>query len=62
MTNTERTIQRFVNPPERTLRDRLWSVLVAVEDAWCRHVTQRALYRELDRARDSLRRQWADLE
>jgi hypothetical protein len=46
--NRARNIERILNPPGPTLSDRLWRVLSAVEHWWCRHVTQRYLYRLLD--------------
>lgn len=46
-----RNIERIMNPPAPTFRDRARRVLRGVEEWWCRHVTQRRLYRLLDRAR-----------
>jgi hypothetical protein len=37
-----------MNPRKRKLRDRVRGVAWEVEEWWCRHVTQRELYRRLD--------------
>lgn len=49
--NRARNIQRIMFPPAPTVRDRARRVLHGVEEWWRRHVTQRRLYRLLDRAR-----------
>ncbi|MEU6959558.1 hypothetical protein [Streptomyces chrestomyceticus] len=51
VSNEERNIMRLLHPPRPTLLDRLRRVLFAAEEWWCRHVTDRELYRLLDRAR-----------
>ncbi|MFH8597541.1 hypothetical protein [Streptomyces rimosus] len=51
LTNEERNIRRLLNPPRPTLRDRLLSAAYAVEELWHRHVSDREIYRILDRAR-----------
>lgn len=50
LSNYERNVQRLLNPPAPTFRDRVGGVLGAVEELFCRHVTQRGLYRQLDAA------------
>ncbi|MER6380735.1 hypothetical protein ABT274_12225 [Streptomyces sp. NPDC001127] len=50
LSNRERNIQRILNPPKPTLRDRTRRVRWAAEEWWQRHVTQRDLYRRLDAA------------
>ncbi|MEU1629345.1 hypothetical protein ABZ746_29325 [Streptomyces sp. NPDC020096] len=54
LSNYERNVQRFLNPPSPSLRDRIGGVVFAVEEFWCRHVTQRELYRRLDDLRDQV--------
>ncbi|MFH8592387.1 hypothetical protein [Streptomyces rimosus] len=51
LSNEERNIQRLLNPPRPTLRDRLLSAAYVAEEWWFRHVSDRELYRLLDRAR-----------
>lgn len=51
MSNYERNVQRILNPPPPTLRERVGRILWGLEEFWCRHVTQRELYRRLDNAR-----------
>jgi hypothetical protein len=48
MSNRERNIQRILHPPGPSLSERLARPLWAAEEWWCRHVTQRELYRRLD--------------
>ncbi|MEX2984279.1 hypothetical protein [Streptomyces sp. C36] len=48
ISNRERNIQRILNPPGPTFRDEVGRIVGAVEEYWCRHVTQRELYRRLD--------------
>ncbi|MFI8997014.1 hypothetical protein [Streptomyces sp. NPDC053542] len=54
-TNQELNVQRLLNPPRRTLFERARPAWWAAEDWWCRHVTERALYRHLDGLRDAFR-------
>ncbi|MGW6308268.1 hypothetical protein [Streptomyces niveus] len=54
LSNYERNVRRILNPPPRTLSDRLRLLLNRVENAWCRHVTQRALFRQLDALREAM--------
>lgn len=49
--NCRRNIERILNPPKPSLRDRIAGVAWAVEEFWCRHVTQRELFHLLDNAR-----------
>jgi hypothetical protein len=44
----ERNIARVMNPRKRRLWDRIMGIAWEVEEWWCRHVTQRELYRQLD--------------
>ncbi|MGW7004172.1 hypothetical protein ACWGCW_15465 [Streptomyces sp. NPDC054933] len=48
-------MHRILNPPSPSLRDRMGQAVFAVEEFWCRHVTQRELYRRLDDLRDQVR-------
>lgn len=48
--NRIRNLRRLRNPRRRTLGDRLWAPFSRLVDWWCRHVTQRELYRRLDAA------------
>jgi hypothetical protein len=54
----ERNIQRILNPPRRTLWERVRAGVWEVEEWWCRHVTQRARYRMLDAARITTPPEW----
>lgn len=56
LTNYERNVQRILNPPPATLRERVGHVLYVLESLLCRHVTYRALYRHLDAMRPALER------
>lgn len=49
--NRQRNIEWIMNPPKSSLLDRIMGVAFAVEEWWCRHVSQRELYRRLDAAR-----------
>jgi hypothetical protein len=49
--NIRRNRERIFNPPRPTLRDHAAGFFWAIEEWWCRHVTQRELYRLLDNAR-----------
>jgi hypothetical protein len=49
--NIRRNRERIFNPPKPTLRDRVAGFFWAIEEWWCRHVTQRELARLLDNAR-----------
>ena len=55
LSNYERNVRRILNPPPRTLADRLDVRLSRAENAWCRHVTQRELFRQLDALRDAMK-------
>lgn len=46
--NRERHIERIMSPPKRTLRNDIMGFTWEVKEWWCRHVTQRDLYRQLD--------------
>jgi hypothetical protein len=50
--------ERIVNPSGPGLRDRFMVQVFRVEEWWCRHVTQRELYRLLDSARLVKREEW----
>jgi hypothetical protein len=52
LSNYERNVQRILNPASPSLHDRMGQAVRAVEEFWCRHVTQRELYRRLDNLRD----------
>lgn len=54
LSNYERNVRRILNPPPRTLADRLHVLLSRVENVWCQHVTQRELFRQLDALRDAM--------
>ncbi|GGO99196.1 hypothetical protein [Wenjunlia tyrosinilytica] len=58
MSNRERNIRRILEPPRRTLVQRFRAVMWEVEEWWCRHVTQRDLYRLLDAARIKTPSEW----
>lgn len=47
--NRWQNMNRILYPPQLTLRERLSTWAWKVEETWCRHVTQRELYRCLDR-------------
>ena len=49
--NIQRNRERILNPPKPSLWDRAAGAAWAVEEWWCRHVTQRDLYRRLDAMR-----------
>lgn len=46
--NRQRNIERILNPPKPSLWERAALLSWAIEEFWCRHVTQRELYRLLD--------------
>jgi len=46
--NRLRNTERIRNPPKPSLQDRIMGLVSRVEEWWCRHVTQRELYRRLD--------------
>jgi hypothetical protein len=48
---TQRNRERILHPPKLSLWDRFMNQLFEVEEWWCRHVTQRELYRHLDAMR-----------
>lgn len=48
--NRERNVRR-VNPPFRVPYDWFVGLLWAAEEWWCRHVTRRELYEQLDSMR-----------
>ncbi|WP_405614362.1 hypothetical protein OG292_16605 [Streptomyces sp. NBC_01511] len=54
LSNYERNVRRILNPPPPTLGDRLHLLLGRAENVWCRHVTQRELFRQLDALRDAM--------
>lgn len=50
--NIRRNTERILNPPKPSLWERVvMRRIYAAEKFWCRHVTQRELYRLLDGAR-----------
>lgn len=52
MSNRERNIHLILHgPPKPKISERVASWLFDVEEWWCRHVSQRELYRYLDRVR-----------
>ena len=53
--NRKRNIERIMNPPKPSLWDRIAGVAWEVEEWWCRHVSQRELYRRLDGLRVVMR-------
>ena len=58
LSNRERNIQRIMCPPKPTVLERLRCRAYAVEEWWCRHFTQRELYRLLDAARIHTPPEW----
>ncbi|QUI30715.1 hypothetical protein H9W91_07465 [Streptomyces alfalfae] len=55
LSNVERNVQRILHPPKPTLRDQFWRACWKVEEWWCRHVSQRELFRQLDAMRAVLK-------
>ncbi|WP_320777703.1 hypothetical protein [Streptomyces sp. CRN 30] len=48
--NRQRNIRRILDPPRPTPTDHFWRLRSTIEEWWCRHFTQRDLYRLLDRS------------
>ncbi|MCS0636458.1 hypothetical protein NX801_12450 [Streptomyces sp. LP05-1] len=49
--NVRRNLERLLNPPRPSVRERLMRPVRWAEDLWCRHVSQRQLHQALDAAR-----------